>query len=123
MAGNYRAGKPPRRRAQAGGQESGAERKGVQAISDVLSSLMARRGYARVQGAEALLEIWRQVSGQLAQHTRPGNVSRGVLEVHVANSVVLQELNFQKAALLRQIQQIAPEQKLRDLRFRLGKIE
>ena len=39
--------------------------------------------------------------------TRPGNIRRGVLEVFVANSTLLQELAFQKTQLLERLRQAA----------------
>jgi hypothetical protein len=44
------------------------------------------------------------------------------LEVFVANSVVLQELTFRKADLLRKLAEKLPQFKIRDLRFRSGAV-
>ena len=49
-----------------------------------------------------------------------GNVRRGVLEVIVGNSAALQELTFQKKHLLDKIAAALPDQKIRDVRFRIG---
>ena len=66
------------------------------AIGNVLSELMSRRGYARVQSAAAYDAAWREAAGPLAaKYTRPGLVRRGTLEVMVANSTLMQELGFQ----------------------------
>jgi predicted nucleic acid-binding Zn ribbon protein len=94
------------------------------AMGDVLSQLLARRGYAQVQSAAGCQAAWQEAAGQrLAGHTRAGNVRRGVLEVTVANSAALHELSFVKAKLLKSLAQLAPEQKIRDLRFRVGAID
>ena len=46
--------------------------RGPKAIGDVLSELMARRGYARVQSAAAYDAAWREAAGPLAaKYTRP----------------------------------------------------
>jgi hypothetical protein len=96
---------------------------GPQRIADVLSELMARRGYARVQSAAAYDEAWRKAAGDLAgKHTRVGSLKRGTLEVVVTNSVLVQELMFQKAALLKTLNQLLPGQGIKDVRFRLGAI-
>ena len=95
--------------------------RGPQRIADTLSKLMARRGYAQIESAGERDEVWRATVGQqLAQYTRVGNIRRGVIEVTVSNSAVLQELTFRKADLVRRIAKALPDQKIRDVRFRIG---
>src|SRR5262245_49670685 len=78
-----------------------------QAMGDVMSQLLARRGYAQVQSAALCESAWQTAVGEkLAPHTRPGNVRRGVLEVLVATSSVLQELAFLKAKVIKQLAQL-----------------
>lgn len=85
---------------------------------------MARRGYGRVQAAGLLSETWRKAAGdEFGSQTRPGQVRRGVLEVTVGNSILAQEISFQKGALLKKLAELAPDEKIRDLRFRVGPIE
>ncbi len=92
-----------------------------QPIGEVLSRLMARRGYARVRSAGALAEAWRQASGEEnAGRTRATVVRRGVLEVLVANSTLAQELGFQKRLMVERLAQLLPDENIRDLRFRVG---
>jgi predicted nucleic acid-binding Zn ribbon protein len=94
------------------------------AMGDVMSQLLARRGYAQVQSAASCESAWRTAVGEkLAPHTCPGNVRRGVLEVLVTSSSVLQELAFVKAKVIKQLAQLAPDQKIRDVRFRVGPLE
>lgn len=93
-----------------------------QPIGDVLSRLMARRGYARLQAAAELEQCWTQACGPLATSCRCGHVRQGRLEVIVENSVVLQELTFRKAELVERLQQLAPHHGVRDLRLRIGAI-
>ena len=96
---------------------------GPERISDILSQLMARRGYAQVQTAGAYESAWNQAAGPLgAQYSRVGQLKRGILDVIVTNSALIQEFNFQKAAMLKTLNRLLPEQKIKDLRFRLGAI-
>ncbi len=98
--------------------------RGPQTIGNVLSELMARRGYARVQSAEAYAAAWREAAGPLvAKYTRPGQLRRGTLEVVVANSTLVQELGFQKTALLKALAKLLPDEGINNLRFRVGNIE
>jgi len=99
-------------------------RRGPEPIGDVLVQLMARRGFAGVRRAATCEEAWRRAAGELAaEYTRVGAVRRGTLEVLVANSTLLQELTFQKQALLEALGQLLPDERIRDLRFRVGAVQ
>jgi predicted nucleic acid-binding Zn ribbon protein len=93
-------------------------------IADIMAQLMARRGYAREQSAAAYGEAWQTAVGAaIGRCTRTGAIRRGALEVLVANSTLMQELTFQKSALLAKLQQLLPDEKLANLRFRVGSID
>ena len=97
--------------------------KGPETIGNILSELMARRGFARIQSTEALETAWRRAAGPLAaQYSRIGGMRRGVLEIIVANSTLVQELGFQKQDLLAALQQLLPDEGIKCLRFRAGNI-
>jgi predicted nucleic acid-binding Zn ribbon protein len=98
--------------------------RGPQTIGNVLSELMARRGYGRIQSAAAYDAAWREAAGPLAaKFTRPGQVRRGTLEIIVANSTLVQELGFQKSALLKCLAESLPDEGIKNIRFRVGNIE
>ena len=98
--------------------------RGAQPIAELLSRLLARKGYAQLQSADDRAEAWSDVVGpQLAKDSCVGNVRRGVLEVTVRNSAVVQELTFQKKRILREITAAIPELKVRDIRFRVGPLD
>ncbi|HQU46356.1 MAG: hypothetical protein B7Z73_10460 [Planctomycetia bacterium 21-64-5] len=95
-----------------------------QKVGDVLAELMARRGYARQQASANYDAAWREAAGELlARQTRVGVVRRGALEVTVANSVLLQELTFQKQTILGQLSRLLPDERIDKLRLRVGPIE
>lgn len=97
--------------------------RGPEAIGDILAQLAARRGYAGVRKATVCEGAWREAAGELAaKYSRAGIVRRGKLEVTVANSTMLQELSFQKPALLEALGRLLPDEKISDLRFRVGPI-
>jgi predicted nucleic acid-binding Zn ribbon protein len=99
-------------------------RPGPRKISDILSRLMARRGYAQTMNAAGCAEAWQQAVGrELAQDSRAGNVRRGVLQVVARNSVIVQELSFQKRQLIRKLAKLVPDQKIRDLTIRVGNVD
>jgi predicted nucleic acid-binding Zn ribbon protein len=98
--------------------------RGPKAIGDVLSELMSRRGFGRVQSAASYDAAWREAAGPLtAKYSRPGVLRRGTLEVIVAHSALVQELGFQKQALLKNLANLLPDQGITSLRFRVGNIE
>jgi predicted nucleic acid-binding Zn ribbon protein len=96
-------------------------RHGPQRIDDIFAELLFRRGYARELTAASFAQAWAEAVGpQWAAASRAGQLKRGVLEVFVENSTLLQELTFQKQALLAALAGRLPEQGISDLRFRLG---
>lgn len=92
-------------------------------MSSIVAELLARRGFLQQQSVAVCHEAWREAAGsKMVEFTCPGPVRRGVLEVRVANSTILQELIFQKAAILVKLSQLVPELQVRELRFRVGTI-
>ena len=93
-------------------------------IADVMSRLLARKGYAQLQQGLQWEEAWTEAAGAaLSKNSRVGKTNRGILEIIARNSAVLQELTFQKRRLLKKLQAAAGENNLRDLRFRVGEID
>ena len=93
-------------------------------MADVVSELLARRGYARAQASEDFAKIWEAAAGEMmAKYTRTGTLKRGVLEVIVAHSALVQELTFQKIAILEKLARLAPDEGIKDIRCRVGPLE
>ena len=97
--------------------------KGPKPICDILTELMARRGFARVQSSAALESAWSRVAGEwMSRYSRVAGVKRGKLEIVVANSTLVQEMTFQKPSLLAALKEALPDEPIKDLRFRVGAI-
>jgi hypothetical protein len=96
--------------------------KGPELLGEILSRLFTARGWGRRQGRLRLEQAWAEAAGEdFAQHTRVGALRRGILEVEVANAVLLQELvHYHKRRLLEQLRGRLPEITITDLRFRAG---
>jgi predicted nucleic acid-binding Zn ribbon protein len=91
-------------------------------IGSMIRRLMSSSGYGETQAAEQLREQWSEAVGStLANLSRPGNVSRSVLHVHVANSAVMQEIHFRKKQILVKLQSASV--KISELRIRVGPID
>ena len=89
-----------------------------------MAELMARRGYAQAQISDARCDAWNAVVGkELAASTRAGNMRRGVFEVVVTNSIVMQELSFRKQELVGLLAKELPSENIVDVRFRIGTID
>jgi predicted nucleic acid-binding Zn ribbon protein len=96
--------------------------KGPERLNEVLSRLFTARGWGRRQGQLHLERAWEQAAGpDVAPQTRVDALRRGVLEVVVANAVLLQELtHFHKRRLLAELRGRLPNTPITDLRFRAG---
>jgi predicted nucleic acid-binding Zn ribbon protein len=106
------------------GRDGRITHRGPKAIGDVVSELMARQGFGRLQSSQGYESAWREAAGPMAaKYTRVGLLRRGTLEIVVANSVLVQELGFQKKNLLKSLSESLPDQGITNLRFRLGAVE
>jgi len=92
-------------------------------MADVIAQVVQRRGYAQVRAARQWDEAWRAAAGsEFAAVTRPGAFRRGTLEITAANSLVMQELSFEKDRLLAALQTALPNAQVKQLRFKVGQI-
>jgi predicted nucleic acid-binding Zn ribbon protein len=108
-----------RRRSEPGNFARGRVKK----MGDVVSQLLARRGYAQETTATEIVAAWQTAAGEsIARQTRVGLVRRGTLDVVVANSVVSQELTFRKMQLIADLARHLPEHKIKNIRFRTGNL-
>lgn len=93
-------------------------------IRNVVSELLARRGYAQANSAERCVEVWRSLVGPvLARVSRPGRIQKRVLQVVVATSAGVQELTMRRQAILEGLAREAPELHIVDLKFRVGVLD
>lgn len=99
--------------------------RGPRSVSDILGELFATRGYGRLHAQKELEEAWKMAVGEPGwRQTRVGEVRRGILNVTVAHSTLLEELAaYQKPRLLATLRQHAPGTVIHDIRFRVGPLE
>ena len=93
---------------------------GPKQIGDLLGRVLARYGCTQTTAQLELERAWNEAAGdRIRTRTRVGSLRRGVLEILVDNSVLLQELeSFQKQTLLLKMQQSVQHNKIESLRFR-----
>ncbi len=91
--------------------------------SELINYLLSRKGYGQTQSSHEIRSTWDKVVGPRWQNkTQVGNIRRGVLEVVVQNSGALQQLTFNKQKLLVSMQNQLPQNKLKDIKFKVGKV-
>ena len=95
----------------------------AKALGSVMGQLMAKKGYGQVQAAKSCAAAWQEALGsRFRSETRCGSIRRGILEVTVSNSLVLQELTFLKSQLVKDLARLAPEHKITGLKFKVGPV-
>jgi len=97
-------------------------RDGPENLADVLGRLFLARGWGRKAERLRLEDAWLTVVGpEVAADTRIGSLRRGVLEVEVRGSILMQELaQFRKRTLLKSLREKLPVPPITDLKFRAG---
>jgi predicted nucleic acid-binding Zn ribbon protein len=97
---------------------------GPERLSEVLSRLFTSRGWGQRQDRLRIEEAWHGTVGELvAPRTEVGALRRGVLEVIVADAILLQELaGFDKRRILQGLQERLGPKRVTDVRFRLGTV-
>jgi len=98
--------------------------RGPRRIGTVVSQLMSRRGYASVGSDHAMTaSIAKCIGPNLAGSITVGKLNRGVLHIYAVDSVVMQELTFQKRQIIKALSKDHPTTKITDIRFKLGTVK
>ena len=94
-----------------------------QSSADLISKLIASRGFSQEIFNDELQQAWQNVVGSsFTGKTQATIVQRGALQVTVDSSPALQQLGFNKTKLLADIQTALPDAGIRSLKFRVGAI-
>jgi len=93
-------------------------------LRSALDRFVVRTGLSTQISTSELERVWETVLGPAkAGMTSVGAVRRGVLQVTVGNSGLLEELElFRKAEILKRIRSSPVGSKVRDIRFRIGRV-
>jgi len=104
-------------------QERRRESAGPQPVARVISRLLSSRGYDREQSAGRLATAWAEVAPPAFRNrSRAGAVRRGVLEVVVSHSALVQEMGFHKEEVLRRLGEAVPAEGIADIKCRVGDV-
>jgi hypothetical protein len=92
-------------------------------IKEVLARLFTARGWGRRQGRLQLERAWADAVGsEYDEKTRVLGLKRGVFEIEVASSLVVQELtHYHRKRLLAALRAKLPGQTIKELRFKVGR--
>lgn len=93
----------------------------TQAVGEVIPAVMQGMGLANRLWEHSLAQEWPDLVGaQVAHHTRPGRLDRGMLVVFVSNSAWLNELSrYSQKRMLENLQARFGADKIRNLRLQL----
>lgn len=95
--------------------------RGPQRVGSVVARLLARTGYAQEQASEALAAAWAtSAPAHLAGHSRPGLIRRGVLDVYVTHSAIVQEMTFHRSEIIERLKAKLPTAGITDIRCRMA---
>jgi Dna[CI] antecedent, DciA len=93
---------------------------GPRTIGSVMSRLLARTGYDREHGSDVLATAWQQAAPASMQgSSQAGLVRRGVLDVFVSHSALVQEMGFHKREVLARLAELVPAEGITDIRCRV----
>jgi predicted nucleic acid-binding Zn ribbon protein len=97
-----------------------SQQPGPENLNEILARMFAARGWGRKSERLRLESAWDEVAGDAYRtETRLGSFRRGVLEIEVRSSVLMQELaQFQKRILLAEMRKRLTGLTLTDLKFR-----
>ncbi|MFM8635728.1 MAG: DUF721 domain-containing protein [Planctomycetia bacterium] len=89
-------------------------------MKSLMGRLMARTGYDREHSLSGLAAAWDEAAPDtLKGVSQPGLVRRGVLEVFVSHSALVQEMGFHKRDVLARLNTLVPAEGITDIRCRL----
>ena len=93
---------------------------GPTAIGSLITRLLARTGYDQEQGVDGLTAAWQAVApASLRGNSQAGLVRRGVLDVFVSHSALVQEMGFHKGETIARLGELVPDEGITDIRCRL----
>ena len=93
-------------------------------VGDVVSALLKNLGVDKNSVQARVACSWEAIVGkEVAAHTRPAEIRRGVLLVHVDSSPWFNELNRNhRAQVIVRLRETIGENDIRDIKFKIGEI-
>jgi hypothetical protein len=93
-------------------------------VGRLAARVLSTHAVAAEQATSNLLEAWIKVAGAEYQNsTFVGSVKRHRLEITCSNSLINQQLTFQKQQLVEGMNREVPSLKIKDISFRIGPVQ
>lgn len=90
------------------------------ALAQVLASVYPSKSPDDLKAIRAFHTCERSVPARLAEAVRPVRLTRGVLQLHAASSVWVQEVSLLETSLIESLRRQQPDCTVRSLRIRVG---
>lgn len=98
-------------------------RKAVTPIGDIVKTVFERLEREKTLTKEDVEEKWREIAGREgAAHTRPVTLRKGILTVFVDSSGWVQQMNFEKRKVLKQLKRVFGKDKISGIQFKIGEL-
>ena len=95
----------------------------MQYIKAILEDTLDQLGLSEKIDECRALTLWNDVASKMAHRTQPVSISNGKLLVNVTDSVVLHTLSLYKRKYVEKINLLAGRNVIKDVIFRVGKVE
>ena len=93
----------------------------LQAIGEILSKALKRRGMTPKLEENSLFKFWTKAVGpQIAAQTQPDCLRNGTLFVKTTSSVWVQQLHFMKEEIRLKLNELSGKDALKEIRFSVG---
>ena len=92
-------------------------------IDSVIKSIIGKLDKKKNLTSDEVENIWKEIVGEKASaHTRPASLRKKQLVINIDGSSWLYELTLRKNELLAKLKKRMGEDKIKELRFRIGEI-
>ncbi|MFH1853812.1 MAG: DUF721 domain-containing protein [Candidatus Omnitrophota bacterium] len=92
-------------------------------IKEIINKVLRRLEKKGSNKTEKILGAWQKIAGGPAlNHSRPVSVKRGIITVEVDSSTWLYTLSLKKKEILSGLQKELKEERIKDIRLRIGDI-
>lgn len=89
-------------------------------IKNIINNILSKHNPAEISVEENILQKWHQIMPVNAhKFTAPKSIKNKVLIIGVSNSAWLHQLTMQKKEILAKIKQIAGEEKIKNICFKI----
>ena len=92
-------------------------------VGEIVKSILGQFGNEQCEVHMKIASAWNSAVGvEVSQHTKPVEMKKGLLMVHVDSSVWFNELSrYYKGAIIEKLNAVIGNKKIKDIKFKIGK--